>query len=976
MRLLFSPTYSRAHRHNSRLASTALPLKLRNLRAPFCAYSARGTSDALFHPSGETAASVTRTIPLDEMLQAGEMDWGFNLGQEFAGAKGGLDLVRDQPEAGKNAMRLHADFTGGGAYVGVRRSLSGLDVKSVEAIRLRMRSETAARFALRLVDGTGQCHQRKDLPFEADGKWHEVVLRPTEVAGGEHWGGANDGKWHGTVQLIELMLNTSSHEGKKPDLLITDMRADVVVEARVKPAAFAGGFEDAKQFQERWKTAGGVSTSGPGHDGTAKALLLQRTLEAIETPTSATSPSFPVDAGAWQVRYAWKAALHSPDNSYHGSVTLEAMDRGGAVLETIPVGIGYGQKDWELAAKSVTLPRNAATARFQIELKKTYGSFWLDTLSASPLSVQPLERRVERILIAAEPVGHLFLPGDKVAFHVTIEAIKPLPAPQQVLRYSVRDYWGAEQVPPGEIKLARQPRKQDRFIYTADIALQGERLEVGKFHELHVAIPQDGGEPVREFSGFAILPPAPAKAYEPERVPFTIRNWDSRISVYFHLADRLGLRLLGVWGGWSPKPPYKPDCPGIDQIAKLGAKWVTGTPASSVERKGFAEYSEEALRKGMRNFLEAYADKGLALIAMGNEPHGTGQKVLDNVRAYKAIYETVKAFDPKIHVIGTSVEPNEEYFKAGYQNYLDSYDFHIYEHYTNVRRTIGQYRALMKKYGAVKPIHSTELGLNSQGQTRRAVALELIKKFTVFFAEGGATVSWFTIQYPDAQGKARGQFGDSHCVFDCKYNLYNPRLDAIVCYNMINGICVKKFVEEKHYPNGAQAYLFRDDKGNCLQVLWLDGKREDAAVPVPAGRDVRLIRLDGSGAKLQADTHGVTVTLSEEPVLLLYKDAKAGLGKALGRAAVSLAGAPAKAARGESASFVLTGEGLTADAVRVSGPPLWTTSVKQDGANRVAVTIGVPRATPAREGRLHVQRQVDGKAVGDVTVPIQVAGAD
>jgi hypothetical protein len=130
----------------------------------------------------------------------------------------------------------------------------------------------------------------------------------------------------------------------------------------------------------------------------------------------------------------------------------------------------------------------------------------------------------------------------------------------------------------------------------------------------------------------------------------------------------------------------------------------------------------------MKNFLQEYAGRGLAMIAMGNEPHGTGQKVLDNVRAYKAIYETVKAFDPKIHVIGTSVEPNEEYFQAGYQNYLDSYDFHIYEHYTNVRRTIREYRALMNKYNAVKPIHSTELGLNSQGQTRQAVAVEMIKK--------------------------------------------------------------------------------------------------------------------------------------------------------------------------------------------------------------------------------------------------------
>ena len=147
--------------------------------------------------------------------------------------------------------------------------------------------------------------------------------------------------------------------------------------------------------------------------------------------------------------------------------------------------------------------------------------------------------------------------------------------------------------------------------------------------------------------------------------------------------------MLGVWGGWSAKEPYKPHCPGIDLCGQLGAKWITGTPASSVERQGFAEYSEDALRQGMKNFLQAYADQGLAMIAMGNEPHGTGEKVLENVRAYRAIYESVKAFDPRIQVIGTSVEPNEEYFRAGYQNYLDSYDFHIYEHYTNVRRTIA-----------------------------------------------------------------------------------------------------------------------------------------------------------------------------------------------------------------------------------------------------------------------------------------------
>jgi len=933
-------------------------------------------SHVQFHPREEATATIRRTIRLDEMLQAGEIDWGFNLGQEFAGAKGGLDLVRDQPEPGRNAMRLHADFTGGGAYVGVRKSFAHLNVQAMTAIRLRMRSETTSSYGLRLVDGTGQCHQRKRIAFDADGKWHEVEIVPTQVAGGEHWGGANDGQWHDPVRLIELMLNTESHEGKTPDLAIADMQADVVAEARVRPAAYTEPFDAGDVLAGGWQVAGDIATAAPGREGKGKALTLARTLETLQTETRATSPAFDAAPGPWQVQYAWKAALHSPDNSYHAAVDLVALDGAGGVLETVPAGIGFGETEWQTASASVVLPEGTAKARLRVQLNKTYGSFQVDDLSVSPVMAAPVERRIERILLATDAVGNLFLPGDPIALRVTVEAVKLLPEASRTVRYSVRDYWGAEQMPAGEVTLGKAPRRKDRFVYTAAVTLPPERLAVGTYYQLHVAVPQEGGEPVCEYTGLAVLPPAAARDHEPERVPFTIRNWDSRISAYFHLADRLGLRLMGVWGGWSAKAPYKPHCPGIDLCGKLGAKWITGTPAASVERKGFEEYSEEALHQGMRNFLEAYADRGLAMITMGNEPHGTGEKVRENVRAYKAVYETVKAFNPAIHVIGTSVEPNEEYFKAGYQNYLDSYDFHIYGHYSNVRQTIRQYRDLMKKYNAAKPIHSTELGLNSQGQTRLAVARELVKKFTVFFAEGGATVSWFTIQYPDPQGKARGQFGDSHCVFDCKYSLYNPRLDAVTYYHMVNGICVKKFVEERHYPDGVQAYLFRDDEGRCLQVLWLDGKRRDVLVPLPAECDAQLVAVDGTCSTLRSVSGGVSVTVSEDPILLLYRGKDVTLAKALGDPPASLAAAPAPVRPGEATTFSLTGSALAAQAVRVRCPPLWKASCRQAGAGRVDVTVESPPSTPAREARVCVQLLSGEAAVGELTVPVPVAGND
>ncbi len=928
-------------------------------------------SDVLLHPSTTRLAALTKEIRLDEMLQAGELDWGFNLGQEFAGAKGSLDLVRDQPEPGQNAMRLHADFTGGGAYVGVRKSFAALDVQAIKVIRMKLRSKTVSSFALRLVDGTDQCHQRKNIPFQADGQWHEVEIVPTGIAGSEHWGGANDGVWHDSVRLMELMLNIESHAGKQPDLLIADLRAEVVVEARIKPAAYTETF-DAAASLANWQTAGAVRPDGPGRNGQGQALLLQRSLNALTTATWAASPIFTVGPGTWQVQYAWKAKLHSPDNSYHGSVDLEAFNRAGAVLETIPVGIGYGEHDWQTATQTVTLPTGAAQARFRVQLRKTYGSFWLDDLAAAPLSTGPIEKRVERIKLATEAVGNLFLPGGPVQFKVTVEAAKPLPTAQQVMRYFVRDYWGAEQLEPGEAKLERTKGDGKQFVYATKISIPNNRLRVGKYYELHVAIPQEGDTAEVEYSGFAILPPAISKQFAPEQIPFTIRNWDSRIPVYFDLADRLGLRQIGVWGGWSAKPPYQPQGPGIDRCQKLGAKWITGTPASSIERDGFKEYTEESLRQGMKNFLEQYANKGLAMIAMGNEPHGTGQKVLDNVRAYRAIYETVKAFDPAIHVIGTSVEPNEEYFKAGYQNYLDAYDFHIYEHYSNVRRTIREYRALMEKYHAVKPIHSTELGLNSQGQTRHAVALEMIKKFTVFFAAGGSTVSWFTIQYPDPQGKARGQFGDSHCVFDCKYNLYNPRLDAITYYDLVNGICDKKFVEEQQYPNGVQAYLFRDVRGGCLQVLWRDEGRTDIRVPLPANLAVEVVHVDGDRTRLQSAAGGLSLTVSAEPLMLLYADAQNGLAKALAASALRLESAPPTISEGGTAVFTLNGEAVTAPSLRVKAPRLWQTTLKPITEQQIECIVQAPASTAAREARIHIELLTEGKATGELAVPLRV----
>ena len=929
-------------------------------------------SDVQLHPA-PIKQSVQQTIRLDEMLQQGELDWGFNLGQEFRGAQGGVEIAGDPSEDGKKAMRLHADFTEGGAYVGMRRSFESLAVEDMPVIRLKMRSDSTTQFALRLVDATGQCHQRKGIKFNADGKWHEVAIEPSAIAGGEHWGGANDGKWHPPVKFMELMLNTRSSDAKKSELLISSIQADVIVEATAGGTSFHETFDSASEINDRWEFSGDVQVAARGESGMDHALRLQRSLDRIRTDTTATSKAFRVSPGAWQVQYMWKSGLHSPDNSYHGAVELQVLGDAGRVLESIPIGIGFGKSDWQDVSRSVSIPNGATHARLHVQLRKTYGTFDIDDLSVSQLKLQPIQERIDRILLRSEATGNLFQPGDEVLFCPRVEANKLLPSESRILHYRVCDYWGAEQIAPAEAPLQLQESQDGVFRYGADIVLPPDELEVGRYYELHVSVPQDVGGAVNEYCGFAILPIAPSKEFSAEEIPFTIRNWDSRIPAYFHLADRLGLRMLGVWGGWSARAPYKPHCPRIELCEELGAKWITGTPAADVERNGFANYSEEALRKGMRNFLEEYADQGMAMIAMGNEPHGTGKKVLDNVRAYRAIYETVKAFDDDIHVMGTSVEPNEEYFRAGYQNYLDSYDFHIYEHYTKVRRTMQEYRELMEEYDAVKPIHSTELGLNSQGQTRLAVSREMIKKITSFFAEGGDTVSWFTIQYSDPQGKARGQFGDSHCMFDCKYNLFNPRLDAVTHYHLLNAVCVKRSVQEKHYESGAQSYLFLDDEDRCLQVLWLDGDRKDVFLPLGAAGPIQLIHIDGCQQELHCADGGVTLTLSDDPVMLLYKQKDAALAEALGEPRLmATVDSVAGVSPGGSITVSIVGEQATAEQLKVIAPPMWKSQLKNEANNRVQLTLSAPSATTAREARVMIQGLAEGTVTGEVMLAIPI----
>lgn len=918
-------------------------------------------------PRAVAGAEVATTVRLDEILE-GMHEWRFTNGPEFPGAKGSLTVAPNEPVSGKSCLKLAGDFSGGGAYVAMVRDLSMLAAASdVPAIRLQVKSQHATGLGIQLVDATGQTHQRKGVKIMPDGEWHEVVLRPSEISGGEHWGGANDGKWHGPPKLLSISVTKNYvPSGSAPELLLADIRAEALLPVFAQPAAFKETFEDEK-LPAGWRIEGTAGTETEFALQGKRSLVVGRILEQINEPASATGPSFPVSPGRWAVDLTASADLHSPDNSYFGNVELDCLDASGKSIEKLSILELFGKKPAQQVKKTVDMPSGAVAARFEIRLHKTYGRFVVDDLSASYLApAAAKDDRIVRLVFGTAALGNLLLPGDSRRVTLTLETRKPLRDEQRQVTCVVRDYWGAEQTNPTTVQLGAPQRKDELYLYEGALDLTDAPLEEGRYYEVHAAVPQPGGDPFRNFTSLAVLPEAPAKQYSVDQVPFVSRNWDNRFPEYIRLTDRLGIRMVGIWGGWSSKPPYEPHAPTLELARELGLAWITSTPCATIER-GQTDYTEEALREGVTNFLKKYGKERPLTINLGNEPHGKGDIVLRNVASYKTVYEAIKKFDPTITVVATAVEPNEEYFQAGYGNYCDVYDFHIYESPDSVRRTIGEYKELMKKYDVVHPIWSTELGLNSQGMTRHVVAAEVYRKFATFFAAGGERVSWFGLLYPDPDGKSYGSSGDAHNVFDSRYRRFAPRLDAVAYYHAVNSIAIKKFVAEKQYADGVSAFLFRDRDGRSLQVLWKDRGRTDVQVPLPGVGEVRIVRIDGSSKKLDAAQKGLTLSLDKDPLLLLYEGGEPMLPEQLAASSVSLTSLPATISRRNPTTLAAQLGKAPHDRVELIAPLRWTVATSPAGESTVAFAVAPPPQTSIREVELKlIVRDSAGRPRGEL----------
>ncbi|MFT5130550.1 MAG: hypothetical protein ACI8W8_004181 [Rhodothermales bacterium] len=110
--------------------------------------------------------TLAADIPVSDFLGKG---WSFSLGQEFPGAKGDLSFGHTHP-SGAAALRMHADFSGGGAYVdtGIK-----LPAKLVEHLNFAIKAPGLQVLTMRVIDSADTCHQIK-IPLSGDEQWQSI----------------------------------------------------------------------------------------------------------------------------------------------------------------------------------------------------------------------------------------------------------------------------------------------------------------------------------------------------------------------------------------------------------------------------------------------------------------------------------------------------------------------------------------------------------------------------------------------------------------------------------------------------------------------------------------------------------------------------------------------------------------------------------------------------------------------------------
>jgi hypothetical protein len=128
--------------------------------------------------------------------------WVANIPSENASVR----LSADHPHDGKQCLKLHYHFTGGGQYLGISHPVK--IYSPIHELRFMLYGDgSGTGYGLYLNDAGGQTHKYRNPRMKIDFQgWKEIVI---DLDGGhEHWGGRNNGKVDYPVKDFTFEIST------------------------------------------------------------------------------------------------------------------------------------------------------------------------------------------------------------------------------------------------------------------------------------------------------------------------------------------------------------------------------------------------------------------------------------------------------------------------------------------------------------------------------------------------------------------------------------------------------------------------------------------------------------------------------------------------------------------------------------------------------------------------------------------------
>ncbi len=622
------------------------------------------------------------------------------------------------------------------------------------------------------------------------------------------------------------------------------------------------GFEEGETKPNHWNASGGVLLDKQIFLGGRHSLKLTRQSGEAQWPR-VVSDVFDLNPGSYKVKAALRAeGLFSPDDSFNVSVSVEGLDAKGNVVETFSLGEVTGTMSWRVLQRRWVVPEKVEGGRFVIAMNKTHGTAWVDDLSIVPVNGPSGERsnKDEEMVITCSELGNLFLPEDALRFSVRLNRDA---GEGETLSYEVRDYWGQRFCFRGDSSVSLKGEGQSGASLS-HIDLSDLGLEKGVYYELHV-FAEDGS---KGSASFAVLPQSRTFDYPAADIPFGTQGFTWRSESAQKLGARLGARWSrGRFRGWNlhlDDPAWQKvhvsnfTSVGLIPYMKLddGLAWERGRLGNDVS----------VLLEGLPEFVEHYSTQGLNTYKLGNEPPGWNmEQVRNSVEGYRALYEGIKQADPNARVISSSINNNHERFmEAGVGLYCDYVDFHAYLPIEEQRRLTRNMQAWVEKYSPGKPLWCTELGSNGFSLSRHQRAIDTVAKQVVIFADGVDSVDWFCLQ-------ATAALNDNYLGAFAMLNVDGtPRFDAISYFHLLDLLTVKSFQEEADWKDGDKGFLFVDELGEAVIVMWNRSRQGVVSLPLPGIGEVVVTSLDGRKQKLDARGEGIDLWIGKDPQFISF----------------------------------------------------------------------------------------------------------